>query len=194
MHLEKLPLTPYRLSVMNANTMKQAIGVFPNQEVVEQALCELQSINFPMHQISIVTQKSNAIEDSADKTDQLPITRVEGAKAGAILGSVGVGFTTLTIGLGILVVPGVGPALALDGILTAFLGSGIASAAGGLYGAFLGCVDPKKYIKLYREQLKQGDYLIILKATENQILSVEPILRHCGVRSWRVYDLPKTLK
>lgn len=176
---------------MNANNLKQATGIFPSQEAVEQALRGLQSIHFPMHQTSIVTPNSNVTEDSVDKADQLPITRVEGAKAGAVLGSVGVGFTTLTIGLGIVLVPGVGPAIALDSILTAFLGSGVASAAGGLYGAFLGCVDPKKYIKLYREQLKQGDYLIIIEATENQILAVEPIFRRCGVRSWRVYDSPK---
>lgn len=176
---------------MNANNLKQAIGVFPNQEKLEQALLALQDINLPMHQISVVTKNSNATKNSIGKVDRLPITRVEGAKAGAVLGSVGVGFTTLTIGLGILVVPGVGPALAIDSILTAFLGSGIASAAGGLYGAFLGCVDPEKHVKLYREQFKQGDYLVIIEATENQILSVELIFRRCSVRSWRVYDSAK---
>lgn len=181
-------------SVMNANNLKQATGVFSNQEKLEQASLALQNINFPMHQISVVTKNSNATKDSLGKADQLPITRVEGAKAGSVLGSVGVGFTTLTIGLGILVIPGVGPALALDSILTAFLGSGIASAVGGLYGAFLGCVDPKKQVKLYREQFKQGDYLVIIEATENQILSVEPIFRRCSVRSWQVYDLSRTLK
>jgi hypothetical protein len=179
---------------MKTNNLKQAIGVFPNQEKVEQALLALQKINFPMHQISVVTKNSNATKNSTGKVDQLPITHAEGAKAGAILGSVGVGVTTITIGLGILLVPGVGPALALDSILTAFLGSGVASAAGGLYGAFLGCIDPEKHVNLYREQFKQGDYLVVIEATESQLLSVEPILRHCSVRSWRVYDLPTTLK
>lgn len=179
---------------MNANNLKQAIGVFSNQETVEQALLELQSINFPMHQISVVNKKSNGIRNSIDIANQLPITRVAGAKAGAISGSVGVGFTTLTIGLGILIVPGVGPALALDSILTALLGSGAVSAVGGLYGAFLGCVDPEKQIKFYREQLKPGDCLVIIEATEDQILSIEPMLRRCRMRSWQVYDLCKTLK
>ncbi|HEY9762930.1 MAG TPA: hypothetical protein V6D07_10415 [Trichocoleus sp.] len=179
---------------MNANNLKQAIGVFPNQKEVEQALLGLQSINFPMHQISVVTKNSNKTKDSINKSDQLPIARAEGAKAGAILGSVGVGLTTLTIGLGALLVPGVGPVLALDSILTTFLGSGVASAAGGLYGAFLGCLDPEKQVKLYRELFKQGDYLVIVEATENQILFVEAILRHCSLQSWQVYDLSKTLK
>lgn len=179
---------------MNANSLKQAIGVFPNQEKLEQALLALQNINFPMHQISVVTKNSNATKNSIGKADRLPITRVEGAKAGAVSGSVGVGFTILTIGLGILFVPGVGPALALDSLLTTFLGSGIASAAGGLYGAFLGCIDPEKQVKLYSEQFKQGDCLVIIEATENQILSVEPIFRHCSVRSWKISNLLKPLK
>lgn len=181
-------------SAMNPNKLKCAIGVFSNQEKIEQALLRLQSINFPMQQVSVVTPQSNRAKDTVDKANHLPITRTEGAKAGAILGSAGVGFTTLTIGLGILAVPGIGPALALDSILTAFLGSGIASAVGGLYGAFLGCIDPEKHAKLYREQFKREDYWVILEAPENQILSVEPILRRCSMRSWRIYDLPKTLK
>lgn len=178
---------------MNTNSPKQAIGVFPNHETVEQALLGLQSINFPMHQISVVTKNSNA-KNSIDKANQQPVSRVKGAKAGATLGSVGVGLTTLTLGLGALLVPGVGPAIALDSILTAFLGSGIASAAGGLYGAFLGYLDPEKQVKLRREQFKQGDCLVIIEATENQILSVEPILRRCSIQSWQVYDLLKALK
>lgn len=97
-----------------------------------------------------MTKNSNETKNLVDKANQRPTTRVEGAKAGAILGSVGVGLTTLTIGLGILCVPGIGPAIALDSILTAFLGSSIASAAGGLYGVLLGCLDPEKQVKLYR--------------------------------------------
>lgn len=135
---------------MNTNNPKQAIGVFPNQEKVEQAPLELKNINFPTHQISVMTKNSTAIENLVDKTNQLSTTRVEGAKTGAIIGSVGVGLTTLSIGLGILLVPGVGPVLALDSILATFLGSSIASTAGGLYGAFLGCLDPEKQAKLYR--------------------------------------------
>lgn len=146
---------------MNTNNPKQIIGVFPNQETVERVRPEGQNINLSAHQISMMNKNVNTTRNSVDKANQLPTTRAEGAKAGAILGSVGVGFTTLTIGLGILFVPGVGPALALDSILTACLGSGLASATGGLYGAFLGYLDPEKQAKLYREQLKQQDCFVI---------------------------------
>ncbi|MDX2214016.1 MAG: hypothetical protein SFY66_12080 [Oculatellaceae cyanobacterium bins.114] len=178
---------------MNTKNLKQAIGVFPNREKVEQAVLGLQSINFPMHQISVVPSTTNATTCS-NHSKAATITRVEGAQAGAVLGSVGVGLTTLTIGLGVLCVPGVGPALALDSILTVFLGGGMASAAGGLYGAFLGYLAPEKQVKRYKEQLKPGDCLVIIEATEPQILSAEPILRRCSVHSWQVYDLPQRLK
>jgi hypothetical protein len=174
---------------MNSNNLKQAIGVFPNQAEAEQALLGLQNISFPMHQISVVTEPLNTAPSSAEKTIQLPVTRMQGAKAGAILGSIGVGLTTLTIGLGVLFVPGIGPALAIDSILMAFLGSGIASATGGLHGAFLGCLNPEKQVKLYRTKF-QRDCFVIIKATEKQIASVEPIVRRYKMRSWRVYDLP----
>ncbi|HEY9623126.1 MAG TPA: hypothetical protein V6C78_22410 [Crinalium sp.] len=174
---------------MNSNNLKQAIGVFPNQAEAEQALLGLQNINFPMHQISVMDKPSNTAPNLAAPATQLPITRVQGAKAGAILGSIGVGLTTLTLGLGILLVPGVGPAIALDSILIAVLGSGIASATGGLHGAFLGCLDPEKQVRLYRTKFKR-DCLVIIEATEHQMTSVEPIVHRYNVRSWRVYDLP----
>ncbi|MBL1175178.1 hypothetical protein [Pantanalinema sp. GBBB05] len=142
---------------MNPNNSKQGISAFPNQKTVKQAPLELQSSDSPMHQIPVVTKDSNLIQNLVDPANQQPITRVEGAKAGAILGSVGVGLTTLTLGLGILLIPGVGPAIALDSILTTVLGSSVASTAGGLYGAFLGCLDPEKQLNLYREQFKSGD-------------------------------------
>lgn len=173
---------------MNSNNLKQAIGIFPNPETAQQAMLELQNINFPMHSISVVTKTANPRKRYINRTGYSPVTRAAGAKAGAILGSAGVGLTTLTIGLGILLVPGIGSALAIESLLTAVLGSGIAATAGGLHGAFLGYVDPEKQAKIYQDPLKQEDCFVVIEATENQILSAEPILRHFGVRAWHVYD------
>ncbi|MEP0873750.1 DUF1269 domain-containing protein [Trichocoleus desertorum AS-A10] len=180
---------------MTSHNFKRAIGIFSNHRDAEQALAELKNKGFPMHKLSVITKSSdddNSLDDHLDRqrVRQPSITRAEGAKTGAITGSVGVGSLTLIVGLGSLLIPGIGQALAVESLLTTFFGSGIAATAGGVYGALRGWLVPEEQANNYNNRFNQGDYLIIIEAMEDEILSVEAILHRQGIRSWHIYDAP----
>lgn len=177
---------------MTSQNIKHAIGIFPNRQNAEQALVELKNGGFPMHKISVITKTSDndSLSDSLSHQGvQHPsMTRAEGAKAGAIVGSTGVGLLTLAVGLSILLVPGIGLTLAVESLLTTFLGSGTAAAVGGLYGALQGWLVPEEQARIYNDRFNQGDYLVVIEALEGEIQIAEPILNHWEIWAWRVYD------
>ncbi|MBW4490854.1 MAG: hypothetical protein KME12_24050 [Trichocoleus desertorum ATA4-8-CV12] len=143
-----------------------------------------------MQKLSVITKASGDDDSSAYQSVQQPsMTRVEGAKTGAITGSIGIGSLTLIVGLGSLLIPGIGQALAVESLLTTFFGSGIAATAGGLYGALRGWLVPEEQAENYNNRFNQGDYLIVMEAVENEILIAEPILKRWEIRTWRVYDV-----
>lgn len=173
---------------MVSHNVKHAIGIFSCREKAEQALIELRDRGFPMQKISVITKSSDS--DNLDNQGVQPpsITRAAGAKAGAILGSTGVGLLTLAVGVSVLLVPGVGPALAIESLLTVFLGSSTAATVGGLYGALQGWLVPDQQARIYNNRFNQGDYLVIIEAEEDEIRLAEPIFKYWGIQTWRVYD------
>lgn len=175
---------------MTSKNLKYAIGRFSDYQDVEQAKDVLEIIDFPIHKISIITNQLNGNKVSDSRNILLPITRKEGAKVGGVLGSVEVGVITLTIGLAVLLVPGVGPVLAVESLLTAFLGSGAAAVAGGLYGALQGWLAPETLSKIRNQKFRQGDYIILMEATEEEVSVVKGILKHLNIREWQIYDAP----
>ncbi|MEG4347760.1 hypothetical protein QUB70_31450 [Microcoleus sp. A003_D6] len=137
---------------MISQNFKHAIGLFYNRRDAKQVLVELKNIGFPMHKISAITKTSDTNGGLNNQGVQQPsMTRAEGAKAGAVLGSIGVGSLTLIVGLSSLLIPGVGQALAVESLLTTFLGSGIAATAGGLYGALQGWLVPEEQARIYKD-------------------------------------------
>ncbi|MBD1914376.1 MULTISPECIES: hypothetical protein [Cyanophyceae] len=174
---------------MASHNLKRAIGIFSNRRDAEQAIAELKNKGFPMHKLSVIN-KSSGDNNSLDSQSlgQPSITRVQGAKTGAIAGSIGVGSLALIVGLASLLIPGIGQILAIESLLTTFLGSGIAATAGGLYGAIQGWLVPAEQTKMYSDRFNRGDYLIIMEVVENEILIAESVLKHRGMRTWRVYD------
>jgi hypothetical protein len=124
---------------MASKTLKRAIGLFSDRQSAEQALIELKSMGFPTNKISAIA-KSSERNISADlhNTSQPSLTRAEGAKVGAVTGSAVGGLLTLVAGLGVLLIPGYGPALAVESLLATILGSGAAAAVTGLYGGLRG--------------------------------------------------------
>lgn len=174
---------------MTFQNLKHATGIFSNRRNAERALVELKNMGFPMHKISVITKTSDNDDGLDNQGVQQPLTtRAEGAKAGAIVGSTGVGLLTLVVGLSILLFPGIGPALAIESLLTTLLGSGTAAAIGGLYGALQGWLAPEEQARIYNDRFNQGDYLVIMEAMEDEILSAEAVLYRQGIRSWRIHD------
>jgi hypothetical protein len=173
---------------MNYQNLKRASGLFTNHRNAEQALVELKSRGFPMQKISVIAKPSDNDDLDSLGVQKILITRAAGAQVGAILGSLGLGSLALIVGLSSLLIPGIGPALAVESILATFFGSGIAATAGGLYGALQGWLVPEEQARIYNGRFNQGDYLIVMEARENEIVIAEAVLKRWEILTWRVCD------
>ncbi len=178
---------------MASGQLQHAIGIFPCRQHVVQAFDDLRSNGFPMNKISVITKKPK-LDEQLDNTDRSEnnITPSEGAAMGALASARAAGLLTLVTGLGVLLIPGFGPVLAVESVLVTLLGSGASAAAGGLIGALRGWFLPEEAAQLYNERVFQGEYLVTIEGTEEDIRHAEPVLNRWGIQEWRVFDIPKS--
>jgi hypothetical protein len=181
---------------------ERAVGIFSHHQEAENALNELRDVGFAMNQVSIIAKDADRLYQS----DRLGETRVqeltdpthfdEGAMTGAVAGGVLGGLTGLLVGLGTLTIPGVGPIMlagtTASAIATALAGGAIGTASGSLIGGLIGLGIPEEQAGAYHDFVVRGDYLVIVDGTEAEILRAEVILRHRGIREWKVYATPTT--
>lgn len=201
---------------MTLTTHKRAIGVFSNHQDAEKALMELGSVGFPLHQISIVAKdidRRNHEFAGADMGDAFYRARTEGdypqegtashrdsgnyagegAKLGAVSGAGAGAIVGLIEGLGILAIPGVGPAAALGTIIgNVIFNTGLGAGIGGVGGALIGWGIPEERAKFYSDRVSHGDYLVVAEGTEDEIDRAQAVLNHRGIRNWEVYNTPRT--
>ncbi|MBD2456068.1 hypothetical protein H6G80_18545 [Nostoc sp. FACHB-87] len=173
---------------MASGKWQHAIGIFSDRQIALQAIDELRNTGFSMNKISVITRKPE-LENS--DTTQNHLTQTEGATIGALASARTAGLLTLVAGFGILLIPGFGPALAVESALATLLGSGASAAAGGIIGALRGWFLPEEAAQLYHEQVYQGNYLVTIESTEADIRRAEAILQRWGIQEWRVVDVPE---
>lgn len=175
---------------MFSHKIKHAIGTISSRESAEQGLKALQDTGFSMNKISIIAKNSTFDNHSSSNAPtEGTVTQVEGAKAGAKAGGTTAGLFALAAGLSALLVPGIGFVLGAESILATLLGSGAITAAGSLIGALQGWFVPEEWAKFYDERVSQGDYLVMVKGTEEELHQAQLILSHHQLQEWRVYDI-----
>jgi hypothetical protein len=75
-------------------------------------------------------------------------------------------------------------------LATALSGGAIGAAAGGLLGALVGLGIPEERARVYNSRLSQGDYLVIVDGTDDEIRRAGAILSNRGIQEWGIYDAP----
>lgn len=177
---------------MNFSSVKHATGIISSRQAATQVLVQLRAVNFPMQKISLFSMDSkyDKLRKDADASKRT-ITPIEGAKAGAITGGTAGGLVALTAGLGVLIIPGFGPVLAIESVIATLVGSGASATFGGLYGAFLGWFAPEKLVRHRDSSTCQEEFLVTVEGTADEIQQVESILRYWRVREWHVDELNK---
>jgi hypothetical protein len=183
---------------MTTGKMQRAVGIFSNRRDAEHALTELRDGGFDMDRVSVIVQNADANDQiggagvSDTKEEQLK----GGTKAGMTAGAVTGALVALGAGLGplaLLAIPGVGVAGEVGILLgSTLLGAGIGAAGGALVGALISWGVPEDKAKYYHERVSQGDYLIVVEGTAEDILRAEAILDNRGVLDWGIYDAPIT--
>ena len=185
---------------------KRATGTFSSHKEAESALGELRDSGFNMDQISIIGNNVNRSSDMAgaqqgehlnDLKDRDRDNKVgEGAATGAASGGAVGGLTGLLVGLGLVAIPGVGPVMlagaAATALATTLTGGAIGAAAGSLVGGLVGLGIPKERAKVYSDRVEQGDYLVIVDGTDQEIRQAEEIFQRHSIREWGIYNSDNT--
>jgi uncharacterized membrane protein len=168
---------------------QRAVGLFSSRHEAETALHRLRDSGFDMDKVSVVTRTSDAdptkTNGGKDKADQI----AGGAGAGATAGAATGGLMGLIGSLGVLAIPGIGPAAEVGIILAnTLLGGGIGAAGGGLVGALIGWGVPEDQANYYNDRVTQhGDHLILVEGTEQDIRNAHAVLNNYGIRDWNIY-------
>ena len=181
----------------NTQTTQRAIGLFSTRSEAEAALHRLRDAGFNMDRVSVVAQNDDELTDitapdaEKDRSEQAK----GGAGAGATAGAATGGALGLIGSLGVLALPGVGPAAEL-GVLLAntVIGGGIGAAGGGLVGALIGWGIPEDQANYYNNRVfEHNDYLLIIESqSPAETRQAEEIVRDQGIRDWNIYGTPAT--
>ncbi len=183
-----------RRKLMYTNEHRRAVGIFSNRDDAQSALYELRDAGFPMDRISVIAQNLDQGEQIGGVEAKSREEQAKGgAGAGAVAGTATGGLLGLIGSIGVLAIPGVGIA-AEAGIVLAntLLGSGLGAAGGGLLGALIGWGIPEDQARYYDERVTQGDYLVMVEGTLQEIQTAEAVLNRRGIRDWNTYRLPGT--
>jgi len=191
-----LPGENYMVLSKDATATQRAIGLFSTRAEAESAMHKLRDAGFNMDHVSVVAQNNDSLADlptenfEKDKGDQAK----GGAGAGATAGAVTGGALGLAGSLGVLAIPGIGPAAELGFLLAnTLLGGGIGAAGGGLLGALIGWGIPEEEANYYNSRVyEHNDYLVLVQGDAAEIRSAEAIVRDHGIRDWNIYGTPTT--
>ncbi len=182
------------MNLQNSHSNSRAVGLFSSRAEAEQAMYRLRDTGFDMDKISIINRNIDDVRDGMpiagekSKSEQAQ----GGAGAGAIMGAATGGAIGLLGGLGILLIPGVGP-VAEAGVLLAnmLLGGGLGAAGGSLVGALMGWGLPENQAMYYNTRVYDHDeYMVLLEGTEIDIQAAQAILNDQGIRDWHIFGTP----
>jgi len=179
-----------------ADRQQRAVGIFSSRAETERALHDLRDAGFPMNKVSVIARDADREGDIAgvDVTDRVGNKADEGATAGALTGGALGGITGLLVGLGALAIPGIGPIMLAGAeataIATTLAGTAIGATAGSLIGALVGLGIPEERAKVYGDRVAQGDYLVMVNGSQEEVRHADTILNHRGIQEWGVYDAP----
>lgn len=135
-----------------------------------EAVRRLEASGVPHDDISIVAKNDGAPPSgSVGSSDGgSGLDALDGASAGATIGTVLGGGAGLLAGLGLLAVPGLGPVVAAGWVVAALTGAGIGAAAGGLVGTLAGVGVHGHDAEAYAEGVRRGGTLVTVRASDGQ--------------------------
>ncbi|MDR3543464.1 MAG: DUF3341 domain-containing protein [Desulfosporosinus sp.] len=159
---------------------KKVIGYFADSNQAGQAANELKAQGFK--DISVLGNESGGKEESMGKDNSSNNTMTGGVIGG--LAGLGLGTGALgALGAAALLIPGVGPIVAM-GPLAAALGGAV---TGGVAGALIDYGIPKERSDFYESKIKEGNTVLVLKADEQKTDEVAKMMKNHGAKDVRVH-------
>lgn len=141
-------------------TGSTVFGMFPDRHEAERAVDALERAGFERDRISVAMRHDESLQ--AVDAETLNET-ADGAAAGAVGGGVVGGTFGLLAGLGVIAIPGLGPALAAGWLASTLLGAGVGAAAGGLIGGLVGMGVPEDDARRFETAFREGGVLVAVE-------------------------------
>lgn len=136
---------------------RSVICLSSSAEHANQIVEELKMSGFTDDDISVLFPDTRSSRDFVHHiSTKAPEGTVAGAGTGGMLG----GAVGLLAGIGMLVVPGVGPFVAAGPIMAALGGLAIGATVGGIAGALIGLGVPEVEARRYEHKVKDGNILL----------------------------------
>ena len=185
------------MSLMN----KIGLGMFANIEQIETALDRLKSAGVNMNNVSVVVPQTDSdspqlkaltaptaptaavVQSEHDftggsKTESVQQVAAKAGAVGTVVGGVVAALTTLAF-------PAFSGAVVLVGMATgAFYGA----VSGGLLGGEGGVEISETQAQHYEDLLAQGQYLLTVKGTDDEIARSESVLKSENIQDWMVFS------
>ena len=178
--------------VIMFNHHRRAVGTFPTLAIADLALDQLILAGFPIAKVFLVGKNlvSGQSRDSVQMCNLVNQARAGaitgttiGLRKGLMLGNVLGGTTGMLLGLGIWALPGIGQVTLMGTFIFMICSSSVGTAAGGLIGALVGLGITEKQAREYEQRLAQGEYLLIVDGTKEEIERAQQILKFKVYRS-----------
>jgi len=155
-----------------ANTI---LGIFDDPTAARRAVETLRAGPLKLDDVSIV---SRAAEGGVPAGNTEDVSASQGATVGAVWGGL--------VGLAALLIPGVGPFIALGALGAALTGVVTGAVVGGISAALIDFSGiPEDEARGYEQQVHSGKTLVAVKAREDDALEVRRVLAAAGADSIR---------
>lgn len=178
------------------NSQQRALGIFTNQQQVEQSLNDLKASGFPMEHVSIVVKQAEGEEQlsGAEVSDRIGDQNVK-APLGAVKDTFAhSSWAFVLAGLTSLAIPGIGPILAAGSLGAALVATTASTGVSALTAhnvvkALTELGIPEAQAGIYSDRLLQGNYLVMVEGHTDELQSAEQVFSHQGIRDWGVYPV-----
>lgn len=158
-------------------------AIFQEQQQIDNAIRRLIDRGIPQDHISVMGknfQSNTRITGFITKKDVI----LGGLRTGAIFGSLFGSFLSLLTGVGVLLIPFIGPVVAAGPISAVLLGAAsgaIAGSAGaGLVSIFVALGMPEEKAAVYQTRLEAGEFLVMAEVPEGKGGEIQLLLESAG--------------
>jgi uncharacterized membrane protein len=155
--------------------MNTIIGMFDDPTTARHAVETLRDSPLPLEDISMIAQNADGKITTGESGD---VSAGEGAAVGAVWGGL--------VGLASLLIPGVGPLIALGALGAALTGAVTGAVVGGIAAALIDFSGiPADEAHGYEQQIRAGKTLVAVKARDEDTSEVRRILAEIGASTVR---------
>jgi uncharacterized membrane protein len=155
--------------------MNTIIGMFDDPTTARHAVETLRDSPLPLEDISMIAQNADGKITTGESGD---VSAGEGAAVGAVWGGL--------VGLASLLIPGVGPLIALGALGAALTGAVTGAVVGGIAAALIDFSGiPADEAHGYEQQIRAGKTLLAVKARDEDTSEVRRILDEIGASTVR---------